>query len=115
MNKLLNHSSRLLKIWCKGTVRYLNSKIPPASVIKKIDESKLPPRTIIDQATVEHLERLSLVDFASKKGIKSLEEAIRFADQIRIIDTKGVEPMISVLENRFVHFPSYVLETSILL
>lgn len=103
MSKLFSCSSQLFEIWCKVPVRFLNSKIPPAPVLKKTDERELPPRTFISQETVEHLERLSLVNFASDKGIKSLEEAIRFADQIRVIDTTGVEPMISVLEDRSVY------------
>ncbi|PSN32853.1 Glutamyl-tRNA(Gln) amidotransferase subunit C [Blattella germanica] len=104
MNSILNHSTRLMKFWCSnGSLRYLNSKIPPAAIVKKIDEKDLPSRTVIDQETVELLERLSLVNFASEAGVKSLEEAIRFADQIRIIDTSGVEPLISVLEDRTIY------------
>jgi aspartyl-tRNA(Asn)/glutamyl-tRNA(Gln) amidotransferase subunit C len=92
-----------MKFWClQGNVRSLNSKISPTPTVKPIEESKLPPRTKINQETIELLERLSLVDFANKKGIERLEDAIRFADLIRVIDTTGVEPMISVLEDRSV-------------
>lgn len=59
--------------------------------------------TKIDQETIEQLERISLVDFANKRGIKRLEEAIAFADQICDIDTTGVEPLYSVLEDRSLH------------
>ena len=79
----------------------------------------------IDAKTIEHLERLSLVDFANREGIQRLEEAITFAgyrnhniirktvhiyltivifaDQIRAIDTTGIEPLITVLEDECLH------------
>lgn len=101
MHRLLKHNTFLEKFWfLQQNARSLNSKIPPTPVVKPIEENKLPPRTKIDQKTIKLLERLSLVDFANKKGIERLEDAIRFADQIRVIDTTGVEPMISVLEDR---------------
>ena len=53
----------------------------------------------IDRNTIEHLERLSLVDFGDERGIKIVEAAIKFADQLNEIDISGVEPFITVLEN----------------
>ncbi len=50
---------------------------------------------------MDKLERLALVDFGSKEGVDSLEKAIRFADQLHVINTDGVEPMDSVLEDRY--------------
>lgn len=49
---------------------------------------------------VDKLERLALVDFRTKQGLECLEKAIRFADQLHVVDTSGVEPMDSVLEDR---------------
>lgn len=49
---------------------------------------------------VDKLERLALVDFRTKQGLACLEEAIRFADQLHVVETSGVEPMDSVLEDR---------------
>jgi len=46
------------------------------------------------------LERLSLIRFGNEVGIKRLQEAIDFADQIKDVDTDGVEPMISPNENK---------------
>ncbi|GLH02938.1 Glutamyl-tRNA(Gln) amidotransferase subunit C, mitochondrial, partial [Gryllus bimaculatus] len=80
--------------------RCFSSKVPQKPVTPSIYTSKLPPRTNIDQRTIEQLERISLVDFANERGIERLEEAIAFADQICAVDTTGVEPMTSVLENR---------------
>lgn len=50
---------------------------------------------------VDKLERLALVDFRTKQGLDCLEKAIRFADQLHVVDTSGVEPMDSVLEDRY--------------
>ncbi|KAF7286111.1 hypothetical protein GWI33_007759 [Rhynchophorus ferrugineus] len=63
------------------------------------NRSKLPERTTIDADTIALLERLSLVDCANKLGIATLEAAIEFADQIHQVDTVGVEPLITVLED----------------
>lgn len=57
------------------------------------------PTQAVDSETVEHLERLSLVDFANKRGIVRLEEAIQFADRLDAVDTTDVEPLVSVLED----------------
>lgn len=46
------------------------------------------------------LEHLALVDFRDAEGVERLRRAIRFADQLREVDTDGVEPMDSVLEDR---------------
>lgn len=51
---------------------------------------------------VDKLERLALVDFRTKQGLDCLQKAIRFADQLHVVDTSGVEPMDSVLEDRYV-------------
>ena len=82
------------------SVRNLNSKIPKEPFIPVIDKSRLPLPTKIDNETIAHLERLSLVDFGNTKGIEILEAAIEFADQLVLVDTTGVEPMFTVLENR---------------
>ncbi len=50
---------------------------------------------------IEHLERLALVDFGNEAGIERLEAAIRFADQIRLVDTEGVPPMYTVQEDGY--------------
>uniref|UniRef100_A0A672PAQ4 Glutamyl-tRNA(Gln) amidotransferase subunit C, mitochondrial n=1 Tax=Sinocyclocheilus grahami TaxID=75366 RepID=A0A672PAQ4_SINGR len=49
---------------------------------------------------LDKLERLALVDFGSKEGVDCLEKAIRLADQLHVINTDGVEPTDSVLEDR---------------
>lgn len=64
---------------------------------KLITDNKSKNR--IDNNTIELLERLSLVDCVNKEDIKTLEAAIDFADQIFEVDTKGVLPLVTVLED----------------
>nr|XP_058925411.1 glutamyl-tRNA(Gln) amidotransferase subunit C, mitochondrial-like [Kogia breviceps] len=49
---------------------------------------------------IEPLERLALVDFGSQEAVARLEKAITFTDRLRTVDTDGVEPKDSVLEDR---------------
>ncbi|XP_047470528.1 glutamyl-tRNA(Gln) amidotransferase subunit C, mitochondrial-like [Penaeus chinensis] len=63
-------------------------------------EKELPPETKVDLKLVQLLEKLSLVDFANKEGVARLEAAIDLADKLSVVDTDGVEPMITVLEDR---------------
>ncbi len=39
------------------------------------------------------------MDFGTTEGIRRLEEAIAFAQPLEDVDTSGVEPMYTVLEN----------------
>ena len=40
-------------------------------------------RVKIDKATIEQLERLSLVNFGNEEGIRTLEDAIAFAEPLK--------------------------------
>uniref|UniRef100_A0A8C2HGI9 Glutamyl-tRNA(Gln) amidotransferase subunit C, mitochondrial n=1 Tax=Cyprinus carpio TaxID=7962 RepID=A0A8C2HGI9_CYPCA len=77
-----------------------NSKVPQIPTWEPVAENQLPPPTRVSPDLVDKLERLALVDFGSKEGVDCLEKAIRFADQLHVINTDGVEPMDSVLEDR---------------
>ncbi|CAG7834192.1 unnamed protein product [Allacma fusca] len=48
---------------------------------------------------ISHLERTSLVGFGSEEAVLRLEEAIKFASVLNDVNTAGVKPMDSVLEN----------------
>ncbi|XP_054568704.1 glutamyl-tRNA(Gln) amidotransferase subunit C, mitochondrial isoform X1 [Eptesicus fuscus] len=63
-----------------------------------------PPRERgrITGEVIEHLERLALVDFGSQEAVARLEKAVAFADRLRAVDTDGVQPMESVLEDSLV-------------
>jgi len=54
---------------------------------------------MIDVDLINHLERTSLVDFGNDEALRRLQEAIKFADTLLEVDTQGVKPMTSVLEN----------------
>ncbi|KAM9178988.1 glutamyl-tRNA(Gln) amidotransferase subunit C, mitochondrial [Mergus octosetaceus] len=49
---------------------------------------------------LRHLERLALVDFRDREGVERLRRAVLFAQLLRQLNTEGVEPMDSVLEDR---------------
>uniref|UniRef100_A0A8B9FWF9 Glutamyl-tRNA(Gln) amidotransferase subunit C, mitochondrial n=2 Tax=Amazona TaxID=12929 RepID=A0A8B9FWF9_9PSIT len=57
-----------------------------------------PQKVTVD--VLDHLEHLALVDFRDSEGVERLQKAIQFADQLHEVNTDGVEPMDSVLEDR---------------
>ncbi|XP_014664950.1 PREDICTED: glutamyl-tRNA(Gln) amidotransferase subunit C, mitochondrial-like [Priapulus caudatus] len=82
------------------------SKVPQKPTWSHVEENKLTEETLIDNETIDHLERMSLVDFNNQAGIDRLNKAIRFADQLQLVNTTGVEPMDTVLENRSLYLRS---------
>ena len=73
-------------------------------------KSESDSNQVIDPATIEHLERISLVDFANVAGVKRLEEAVRLAEVITRVDTAGVEPLYSILEEESLRLREDVAE-----
>lgn len=94
--------------WCYRKLLYTFSARRSSHVPKfttwQVDQNKtnnvVEPSTKIDNELIEHLERLSLVDFSNEEGIQRLEAAIAFADQLKEVNTEGVECMDSVLEEQ---------------
>ncbi|XP_064209576.1 glutamyl-tRNA(Gln) amidotransferase subunit C, mitochondrial [Anguilla rostrata] len=80
-----------------------NSKVPQTPTWEPVSENQLPPPTRVPLDLVDKLERLALVDFRNQEAVTRLEKAIRFADQLHVVNTEGVEPMESVLEDRALH------------
>lgn len=78
--------------------RKLNSKIPLTPVPTLENENCAPVK--VDRNTISLLERLSLVKYDTPDGVKVLEDSITFANKILHINTEGVEPLYSVLEDR---------------
>merc|ERR1712059_129447 len=78
-------------------VRWLHPAVPsrPTPRQKKVTEEQVK----ISTDTVRHLERLSLVDFADKRGVMRLQEAVKEANVVVSLDTTGIEPLYSTLEN----------------
>ncbi|XP_045478416.1 glutamyl-tRNA(Gln) amidotransferase subunit C, mitochondrial [Harmonia axyridis] len=66
----------------------------------KIWNNKPQDPVKIDQETVNLLERLSLVDCANENSLKLIENAVNFASVIHSVDTEGVEPLVTVSEDR---------------
>nr|XP_030141461.3 glutamyl-tRNA(Gln) amidotransferase subunit C, mitochondrial isoform X2 [Taeniopygia guttata] len=60
----------------------------------------LPTLKKVSVEVLDHLEQLALVDFRDSEGVERLQKAIQFADQLHEVNTDGVEPMDSVLEDR---------------
>ncbi|PIK53425.1 Glutamyl-tRNA(Gln) amidotransferase subunit C, mitochondrial [Apostichopus japonicus] len=78
----------------------LHKSIPAKPTWHDVDRSTLSKRGVVDDATVELLERLSLVNFNNQAGVKTLMDAVALADTLQVVDTTGVVPMDSVLEDR---------------
>ncbi|KAL0979327.1 hypothetical protein UPYG_G00183690 [Umbra pygmaea] len=77
-----------------------NSKVPTVATWEPVLENQLPPPNEVPADLVDKLERLALVDFPNQEGLACLKKSIRFADQLHVVNTEGVEPMDSVLEDR---------------
>ncbi|XP_037339288.1 glutamyl-tRNA(Gln) amidotransferase subunit C, mitochondrial isoform X1 [Pungitius pungitius] len=96
-NVLPNYTTNVTRVLSS---KLHHSQVPEVPTWELIPEDQLPPPTHIPVDLVDKLERLALVDFRTKQGLACLEKAIRFADQLHVLDTSGVEPMDSVLEDR---------------
>lgn len=57
-----------------------------------------PPE--LDEKLVEHLERLSFVKFSNQAAKDHLQKAIRYANQLSLVNTAGVEPMERVHQSQ---------------
>ena len=56
--------------------------------------------TSVEPELVDYLERISLVDFSNQEAVERLNAAIRFADQLFVVNTDGAVPQHSVLEDQ---------------
>jgi Asp-tRNA(Asn)/Glu-tRNA(Gln) amidotransferase C subunit len=77
----------------------LHKAIPP----KPIEvPTELPELKKIDHDTILQLERVALVNLGNEEGARRLAAAIQLADTIAKVDTRGVQPLYTVLEDRYV-------------
>ncbi|XP_069136347.1 glutamyl-tRNA(Gln) amidotransferase subunit C, mitochondrial-like [Argopecten irradians] len=83
--------------------RCFSSKVPAAPTWVEIDENKLPKTPELTTDDIELLERLSLVEFNNKAGVDRLTKTIQAANKLYVVDTDGVEPLDTVLEDRVLH------------
>ncbi|XP_041757100.1 glutamyl-tRNA(Gln) amidotransferase subunit C, mitochondrial [Coregonus clupeaformis] len=92
--------THLITLVHQYSTRITNSKVPRVATWEPVLENQLPPPSQVSVDLVDKLERLALVDFRNEEGLACLEKAIRFADQLHVVDTDGIDPMDSVLEER---------------
>lgn len=92
--------NRTKYIQCASSVRLITSKVPSQPTWIDIDPKDLPEVPELSDEMINHLERLSLVDFNNKEGVERLRSAILYANQLSVVNTDGIEPMYSVLEDR---------------
>ncbi|OQR73589.1 glutamyl-tRNA(Gln) amidotransferase subunit C [Tropilaelaps mercedesae] len=82
------------------------------SVPKKPVHHPLKPRApvVIPIETIHLLEKLSLVRFGEVEAVRRVEEAATFAQAIFDVDTTGVQPLYTVLEDRGVELRDDIAE-----
>ncbi|XP_074463178.1 glutamyl-tRNA(Gln) amidotransferase subunit C, mitochondrial isoform X2 [Larus michahellis] len=80
----------------------LQTPVPPrrATLTAGRHGQQRPPPQPVAVEVLDRLEQLALVDFRDTEGVERLRKAIQFADQLHEVNTDGVEPMDSVLEDR---------------
>lgn len=86
--------------------RLYSVKVPQQPTWVDIDHEKLPPEPDINPEMIDHLERLSLVEFESEAGVKRISSAIKSANKLYMVNTDGVEPLDSILEDRALYLRS---------
>ncbi|KAK9887682.1 hypothetical protein WA026_000004 [Henosepilachna vigintioctopunctata] len=84
------------------TRSYQNFMKPIVRIQPQNDLSKQENHPVkIDQETVNLLERLSLVDCANERSLKLIENAVNFANAILSVNTEGIDPLVTVTEDRY--------------
>ncbi|VDN01440.1 unnamed protein product [Thelazia callipaeda] len=68
-------------------------------LIFQVEVSKVEAPPLFDKALITHLERLSLVRFSDEQAIYNLKQAVSYANQLKLVDTTGIEPLETLLEN----------------
>ncbi|XP_004591948.2 glutamyl-tRNA(Gln) amidotransferase subunit C, mitochondrial [Ochotona princeps] len=92
------------EMWARGVCLRLRA---PRSAFRGFTSKGTAQGSVrVPADVIEHLERLALVDFGSREAVARLEKAIAFADRLREVNTDGVEPMESVLEDRCLYLRS---------
>ena len=77
-----------------------SSIVPTFCHWEEMNRKDFPPCRILTNKEVEHLESISLVQYKHKGVEKArLEEIIRYADSLQLVNTDNIEPMPYVYEN----------------
>lgn len=96
----MHYSSVFKSMVCTSVPKGRQSKVPQHPVDAEISNQEIPSNNKVDIQLVQHLEKLSLVDFANREGLLRLQASISMADRLSLVNTDGVEPLYSVLEDR---------------
>uniref|UniRef100_A0A914ZNJ0 Glutamyl-tRNA(Gln) amidotransferase subunit C, mitochondrial n=1 Tax=Parascaris univalens TaxID=6257 RepID=A0A914ZNJ0_PARUN len=100
--------SRRWKYWRSGSVNELGARralvdertfVPRDPCPSKIDESLVEEPPLFDKRLITHLERLSLVRFSDEEAVAHLRKAVKYANQLKLLHTTGIEPMETVVED----------------
>ncbi|MCP9257376.1 Glutamyl-tRNA(Gln) amidotransferase subunit C, mitochondrial [Dirofilaria immitis] len=94
-NKALRNNSTTASLGDEDEEIYVPRNPTPSP----IDQSKVEEPPIFDKALITHLERLSLLRFNDEQEVSNLRQAIRFANQLKLIDTTGIKPLETLLED----------------
>ncbi|VDN20648.1 unnamed protein product [Gongylonema pulchrum] len=65
----------------------------------QINQNEVEDAPFFDKALITHLERLSLVRFSDEQAVFNLKQAVRYANQLKLVDTTGIEPLETLLED----------------
>ena len=98
--KLLQSCFNTVKRPFNSRALFSSSAVPSFPQWKEIKTEDLPPPRSLTKDELEHLESISLVQYRNTAVEKArLEDIIRFADSLHVLDTNGVEPMIHVFDD----------------
>ncbi|XP_040206096.1 glutamyl-tRNA(Gln) amidotransferase subunit C, mitochondrial [Rana temporaria] len=90
-----------------GFVRLLSSQSKvPQNPTWRIEPEPQSQDSHVTPEVIDHLERLALVDFRNQEGVMRLQSAVNFANQLHSVNTDGIEPLVSVLEDRALYIRS---------
>ncbi|XP_059612497.1 glutamyl-tRNA(Gln) amidotransferase subunit C, mitochondrial [Phlebotomus argentipes] len=105
---MLASRGRVFQFWSivrRYSVKSSDKRVPEVSTKISATAQTAPGseksvrKVSIDEDTIHLLERLSLVNIESKEALRVVEDSIAFADKILDINTEGVEPLYTVLED----------------
>lgn len=73
--------------------------VPRTPVPSPINQNEVEESPVFDKVLITHLERLSLVRFSDEQAVFNLKQAVRYANLLKLVDTAGVEPLETLLED----------------
>ena len=85
---------------CFSQICSSSNFVPKCPHWQEVKDETLPPRRVLSKEDVAQLESISLVQYKNTLVEKSrLEDMIRLADSLQVVNTDNIEPMYYVHEN----------------